>query len=68
MVWGAITYEGTLHLNVVEGNMNHERYIDVLDRYFQEALPNLNPKISWQFQQNKWISKSPTKSKGLYSG
>ncbi len=68
MVWGGITYESTLYLRGVEGNMDYERYIDVLNRYFQEALPNLNPKISWQFQQNKCISKSPTKSKGFYSG
>jgi transposase len=47
MVWGAICYEGTLHLQIVEGRMNHEDYIDILERCFNDALPSLKPRKKW---------------------
>jgi hypothetical protein len=52
MVWGAICFEGTLHLQVVEGRMNHEDYIEILERCFNDALPSLNPRKRWHFQQD----------------
>jgi len=52
MVWGAICYEGTLHLDLVEGRMNHEHYIEILERCFNDALPSLNPRTKWRFQQD----------------
>jgi hypothetical protein len=67
MVWGAICYEGTLHLQLVEGRMNHVDYLEILERCFTDALPSLNSKIGWNFQQDGACPHRPPKVREFIS-
>jgi len=49
---GRFCYAPTLHLQLIEGSMNHEDYLEILERCFKDALPSLNPKRKWKFQQD----------------
>ena len=48
LFWGCITYRGVGQLVPVEGNMNSEKYINVLDEC-------LWPVVTKHFPTNRWI-------------
>ena len=48
MFWGCITYDGVGTLAVVDGNINSQKYIDILDT-------NLWPVIAKVFSAGQWI-------------
>ncbi|KAL4493178.1 hypothetical protein ABPG72_003263 [Tetrahymena utriculariae] len=60
MVWGAICYEGLIHLQVVEGRLNHEGYLDILKRFMEEGLPTVTSSNYKKFQQDNAPPHRPT--------
>ena len=48
MVWGCVSYFGTGDLVFVDGNMNSQKYIQVLDNH-------LMPSVERLFGQNRWV-------------
>ena len=48
MVWGCVSYFGTGSLAFVEGNMNSEKYIEVLENH-------LWPSVCKLFGANRWV-------------
>ena len=38
MIWGCITYEGVGTLTVVDGNINAQKYIEVLDNFVWSVI------------------------------
>ena len=51
MVWGAICSQGTIYLEVVEGTLNHQYYIEILGRFAEEVKENFSRERPWRFQQ-----------------
>jgi transposase len=40
MVWGCVWYNGRSELAIIEGNINADKYIDILKEYFLPVYPN----------------------------
>jgi hypothetical protein len=38
MIWGCITYEGVGTLTVVDGNINAQKYIEVVDNFVWSVI------------------------------
>jgi hypothetical protein len=38
MIWGCITYEGVGTLIVVDGNINAQKYIEVIDKFVWSVI------------------------------
>jgi hypothetical protein len=38
MIWGCITYEGVGTLTVVDGNINAQKYIEVIDNFVRSVI------------------------------
>ncbi|KAL4509433.1 hypothetical protein ABPG72_018364 [Tetrahymena utriculariae] len=51
-VWGAISYQGALYIEVIEGKLNHEMYIEIQGRFFQQQDSNYGEFRTWHFQQD----------------
>jgi transposase len=49
MVWGGIWYHGKTELAIVEGSINHKKYIEVLSEYLLPSMPTANQFV---FQQD----------------
>jgi hypothetical protein len=61
MIWGCITYNGIGTLCFVEGNINAEKYINIIDT-------NLWPVIARHFPQDNCVSRRQcTRTSGTYS-
>ena len=59
MVWGSISYFGLGSLAFVEGTMNSEKYIDVLDQHLWPSVTKLFGSKRWVLQEdNASIHKS----------
>ena len=52
LFWGAITYNGVGILTPVEGNINSERYIDVLERHLEPVILKEFPTGGYVFQED----------------
>lgn len=52
MVWGAISVHGTSRLHIVDGIMNQDKYIHVLDTRLLPQIRDWFHETSWIFQQD----------------
>ena len=51
MVWGSISHKGTVHLARIRGNLNAEKYVDILCGEFYDQALVLFPHGDWRFTQ-----------------
>ena len=59
MVWGCVSYFGTGDLVFVDGNMNSQKYIQVLDNHLKPSADRLFGQYRWVLQEdNASIHKS----------
>ena len=52
MFWGCITYDGVGTLAVVDGNINSQKYIDILDTNLWSVIAKVFPAGQWIFQDD----------------
>ena len=55
LFWGCITYKGVGKLVPVEGNMNSEKYINVLDECLWPVVTKHFPTDRWTLQEDKKV-------------
>ena len=55
LFWGCITYKGDGKLVSVEGNMNSEKYINVLDECLWPVAAKHFPTDRWTLQEDKKV-------------
>lgn len=56
MVWGGIWYNGKTELGIINGNINHKKYIDILKQYLLPSIPSSN---QFLFQQDNAPAHKP---------
>lgn len=52
MVWGAISYEGALYLEIVDGKLNKDGYLEILKNFFEDNESQIGINRCWRFQQD----------------
>ena len=52
MVWGCITYSGVGTLCMVEGNINAQKYIDIIDEHLWPVIAQHYPNKPYRFQDD----------------
>ena len=52
MVWGAISWHGTSRLHIVDGTMNQDKYIKVLETRLLPQTREWFREMPWIFQQD----------------
>ena len=52
MFWGCITYDGVGTLAVIDGNINSQNYIDILDTNLWPVIAKVFPAGQWIFQDD----------------
>ncbi|KAL4469142.1 hypothetical protein ABPG72_005912 [Tetrahymena utriculariae] len=52
MVWGAISYEGALYLEIIDGSLNQNNYLEILSNFFEDQEPQFGVNRYWKFQQD----------------
>jgi hypothetical protein len=52
MIWGCITYEGVDTLTVVDGNINAQKYIEVIDKFVWPVITRHFPDDNYVFQDD----------------
>jgi hypothetical protein len=52
MIWGCITYEGVGTLTVDDGNMNAQKYIEVIDNFAWPVIACHFPDDNYVFQDD----------------
>ena len=52
MLWRCITYEGLGTLTVADGNINAQKYIEVIDNFVWPVIAGHSPDDNYVFQDN----------------
>jgi hypothetical protein len=52
MIWGCVTFNGVGTITVVDGNVNAQKYIDIIDEHLWPVVARHYPRNDYIFQDD----------------